>query len=167
MLDTWTLTVVRLTVEQFPLSNEQWCKSYFHAQRVKNQNLTILINNNTHIPYSGYQNCQKICITIATQLLTTPLWNGSIGLLTHVHIVAHTYMFNLLHPLSDVVKSPLICDVIHQHISLGGVGLRKLFLNAYLPGVLLGRAWASPTLAWLHCIRMCLSIYGPTTYRKF
>ena len=35
----------------------------------------------------------------------------------------------------------------------------------------LGRAWASPTLAWLHCARMCVSmlvcLFEPTTYRKF
>ena len=36
---------------------------------------------------------------------------------------------------------------------------------------LLGRAWASPTLAWLRWARVCVSmlacLLGPTTYRKF
>ena len=35
----------------------------------------------------------------------------------------------------------------------------------------LGRAWASPTLTWLHCGSVCVSIcaclFGPTTYHKF
>ena len=37
--------------------------------------------------------------------------------------------------------------------------------------ILLGRAWASPTLAWLHCACACVcllaSLLGPTTYCKF
>ena len=32
---------------------------------------------------------------------------------------------------------------------------------------LLGWAWASPTLAWLHCGSVCVSMFGPTTYRRF
>ena len=34
--------------------------------------------------------------------------------------------------------------------------------------IYLGRAWASPTLAWLHCARVCVCLVlgGPTTYRK-
>ena len=31
--------------------------------------------------------------------------------------------------------------------------------------ILLGRAWASPTLTWLHCTHACM--LGLTTYRKF
>ena len=39
-----------------------------------------------------------------------------------------------------------------------------LMFKTYLGS--LGRAWASPTLAWLHCTRACVRLLGPTTYRK-
>ena len=51
-----------------------------------------------------------------------------------------------------------------SHTSVGLVPINLLHS-------LLGQAWASPTLAWMHCARVCVCLFvclfGPTTYRKF
>ena len=64
-----------------------------------------------------------------------------------------------------------LSSVLSSFCCVGCHGLDFLSCSIGSTVFYLGRAWASPTLAWLHCARMCVSmlvcLFGPTTYRKF
>jgi len=56
-------------------------------------------------------------------------------------------------------------------VKLEKIPCHGIFLTCSVCYWWLGQAWASPTLAWLHCVRACVCLLaclrGPTTYRKF
>ena len=47
------------------------------------------------------------------------------------------------------------------HLVMKRQSFKSFKIHTWQP--LLGQAWASPTLAWLHCARMCISMDWPLT----
>ena len=99
-------------------------------------------------------------------------WQHRLGIIPHavwqVRWITHTSM------LKD---GKIIISLLGMHLGTTFLWCISAPYNPMSPinriqaaNNLLGRAWASPTLVWLHCICACVCslacLLGPTTYRK-